>query len=56
MRLLLGIGIGMAFYLSTSLAVPMSVVYGLNPVIATLSPDLIFGCLGIWLLRRGFRS
>ncbi|MDD6545085.1 MAG: LPS export ABC transporter permease LptG [Pseudomonadota bacterium] len=55
-RLLLGIGIGMAFYLSTSLAVPMSVVYGLNPVIATLSPDLIFGCLGIWLLRRGFRS
>lgn len=55
-RLLLGIGIGMAFYLSTSLAVPVSVVYGLNPVIATLSPDIIFGCLGIWLLRRGFQS
>lgn len=48
-RLLVGIVIGVIFYLLNALFAPLSTVFHLSPVIAAILPPIIFLCCGIYL-------
>jgi lipopolysaccharide export system permease protein len=52
LRLVLGVIVGFAFYLSNELFPPLSQVLDFPPVIAAILPPLVFGVLGIILFRR----
>lgn len=51
-RILVGIAAGFAFYLSNAVFGPVSLVFGLPPVLGALLPLVVFAGLGVWLLRR----
>ena len=51
-RLFVGILVGFGFYLVSQVTTQMGQVYGLNPVIASLAPSLIFIAIGIRAVRR----
>ena len=52
LRLVLGVIVGFAFYLSNQLFPPLSQVLDFPPIIAALLPPLVFGLLGVVLFRR----
>lgn len=51
-KILVGIAAGFGFHLISAMFGPMSLVYGMPPLLAALLPLLAFGGLGLWLLRR----
>ena len=51
-RLLLGILVGVAFYLADQVAGNLAQVYGFSPLAAALMPSLLFFAAGLWILRR----
>lgn len=51
-RILVGISAGFAFYLANAMFGPVSLVYGLPPVLGALLPLLLFAGLGVWLLKK----
>ena len=51
-RVLSGVIFGFVFYVSDSVFGPMSLVYGISPIIGALAPSLLFLGLTIYLLRR----
>jgi len=52
MRILVGVGFGLVFYLSNQFAGPFSVVFHLSPFAAAVSPLLLFCLVGACLLIR----
>ncbi|MBI2380445.1 MAG: LPS export ABC transporter permease LptG [Gammaproteobacteria bacterium] len=51
-RILVGIATGFGFYLANAVFGPLSLVYGLSPVLAAALPLAVFAALGSWLLKR----
>jgi lipopolysaccharide export system permease protein len=52
LRILAGIVVGFAFYLSNEIFGPLSLVYNFPPVVAALMPPLLFFMLGALMMRR----
>jgi lipopolysaccharide export system permease protein len=53
LRMLVGLLLGFAFYMLHQFVGPMSIVYHVSPIIASLLPLLIFAMLGMVLLYKG---
>jgi len=51
-RMLLGIFVGIAFYLVSRTFAYFALLYGMNPLIATLIPPLAFLAVAFWVLKR----
>lgn len=51
-RILSGVIFGFVFYVSDSVFGPMSLVYGISPIIGALAPSLLFLVVTLYLLRR----
>ncbi|WP_105900826.1 LPS export ABC transporter permease LptG [Vibrio gangliei] len=51
-RILSGVIAGFTFYISSEVFGPMSLVYGIPPIIGALAPSLIFLAVAIMLMRR----
>lgn len=51
-RLLIGMVIGIVFYIVQQTSVQVGVVYEAGPFWPVLAPPLAFLCLGVWLMRR----
>lgn len=51
-RLLVGVMIGVGFYLADQLMGRLGLVYGFHPLLSALAPPLLFFALGAILLRR----
>ncbi len=51
-RLLLGILVGLGFYLADQVAGNLGQVYGLPPLAAAAAPSLAFLAIGLWAMRR----
>ena len=51
-RIFTGVLVGFGFYLVSQIAGQMGQVYGLNPLLATLAPNIIFLALGVRAMRR----
>ncbi len=52
LRLLMGIIVGFAFYITNQLFPPLSQVLNFPPYLAAVLPILIFAGFGVFLLRR----
>jgi lipopolysaccharide export system permease protein len=52
LRLLVGIVIGVVFYIVQQTSLQVGVIYESGPVWSILTPPLIFLGLGVWLMRR----
>lgn len=51
-RILSGVIAGFTFYISSEVFGPMSLVYGIPPIIGALTPSLIFLAVAVMLMRR----
>ncbi len=51
-RILSGVIFGFVFYVSDSVFGPMTLVYGISPMIGALAPSLLFLLITLYLLRR----
>ena len=51
-RIVLGVVGGFAFYVANQLFSPISLVYGMPPLLCVLLPSCIFLCCAIWVLTR----
>ncbi|MFH0257428.1 LPS export ABC transporter permease LptG [Vibrio rumoiensis] len=51
-RILSGVIAGFTFYISSEVFGPMSLVYGIPPIIGALAPSLIFLAVAVMLMRR----
>jgi len=51
-RMLLGIFVGIAFYLVSRTFGYFALLYGMNPLIATLIPPLVFLAIAFWVLKQ----
>jgi len=51
-RMLLGVLVGIAFYLVSRTFSYFALLYGMNPLIATLIPPLTFLTIAFWVLKR----
>lgn len=51
-RILVGIIVGIAFYVTQQTAVQMGIVYGLTPFLSAVVPTASFFAVGLWLIRR----
>ncbi len=52
LRLVLGVIVGFAFYISNQLFPPLSQTLGFSPIIAAMLPPLVFAVIGVILFRR----
>lgn len=53
-RLLVGIMLGIAYYIFDQISGNIGIVYALDPLLCTLAPPLLFLSLAGWMLRRVF--
>jgi lipopolysaccharide export system permease protein len=51
-RIFIGILVGFGFYIVSQIAGQMGRVYDLNPLLATLTPSVIFLLIGVRAVRR----
>ncbi|HAJ74851.1 MAG: LPS export ABC transporter permease LptG [Gammaproteobacteria bacterium] len=51
-RIFIALGIGLAFTTIQRMMEPVSLIYGLSPLMAVLTPILLSACLGLLLMRR----
>lgn len=51
-RVLTGIGLGFMFYIANRVGVPLSLVYGIPPIIGASAPTVIFLLFALYLLGR----
>ena len=51
-RIFIGVLVGFGFYLASQIFSRMGQVYGLNPLVVTLAPNIIFLMIGIRAVRR----
>lgn len=51
-RILLGVLIGITFYLVSRTFAYFALLYGMNPLVATLIPPLVFLAVALWVLKR----
>jgi lipopolysaccharide export system permease protein len=51
-RILAGIIVGFTFYLGNEIFGPLSLVYNFPPIVAAITPALIFFVLGYFMMRR----
>ncbi|WP_089726007.1 LPS export ABC transporter permease LptG [Candidatus Thiosymbion oneisti] len=51
-RMLLGVVVGIAFYLVSRTFAYFALLYGMNPLVATLIPPLAFLAVAFWVLKR----
>ena len=51
-RVLVGIFVGIAFYVAQQTTAQMGIVYGLTPFLSAVVPTAVFFAVGIWLIRQ----
>ena len=51
-RILVGIIVGIAFYVAQQTAMQMGIVYGLTPFLSAVMPTASFFAVGLWLIRQ----
>ena len=51
-RIVVGIFVGLAFYVAQQTAVQMGIVYGLTPFLSAIAPTAFFFMVGLWLTRQ----
>ena len=51
-NIIIGVVGGFAFYVANQLISPISLVYGMPPLLCVLLPSCIFLCCAIWVLTR----
>ncbi len=52
LRMLSGIFFGFVFYLTNEIFGPVTLVYHLPPILAALTPLILFSLMGWWMMRR----
>lgn len=51
-KIVCGIALAFIFHMLNSLFAPLAVVYTFPPVLAVLTPIVLFGAIGVWIMRR----
>ena len=51
-RILAGITLGFGYYVLNQIVAPLSLVYGMPPLLGASLASIVFGMLAVYLLRR----